>query len=142
MGCQLDLGILGYLCYFPVYCFWGLSGFGRNWLPYILNIYFGICRLHGGISFVLNLGLYPYWNFPLDSTPAPLFTSPKDALAECKFPLHHPWRFWQFLFLPPGVFITGNVKKKTYRSRYTSYGFGDCRGGRRSSYDSDIERHR
>ena len=32
--------------------------------------------------FVLNIALYPYWNFPLDSTPLfYFFTSPADAFA-------------------------------------------------------------
>ena len=143
-GLSLDLGMAGYLSVIP-----GLlllvSIWIRKKLVYpILNIYFGIVAFMGAFLFVLNLGLYPYWNFPLDSTPLfYFFTSPKDALASVSF-LYIILAFLAILISAIGVWfiLRVTIKKKTYRSRYTSYGFGDCRGGRRSSYDSDIERHR
>lgn len=143
-GLSLDLGMAGYLSVIP-----GLlllvSIWIRKKLVYpILNIYFGIVAFMGAFLFALNLGLYPYWNFPLDSTPLfYFFTSPKDALASVSF-LYIILAFSAILIPAIGVWfiLRVTIKKKTYRSRYTSYGFGDCRGGHRSSYDSDIERHR
>lgn len=63
-GLSLDLGMAGYLSVIP-----GLSLLVSIWirkkLVYpILNIYFGIVAFMGAFLFVLNLGLYPYWNFP------------------------------------------------------------------------------
>ena len=143
-GLSLDLGMAGYLSVIP-----GLLLLASIWirkkLVYpILNIYYGIVAFLGAFLFVLNLGLYPYWNFPLDSTPLfYFFTSPKDAIASVSF-------FYIFLaFLAVLVSAIGvwfilrvTIRKKPYHSRYMSYGTGSYRGGRRSLYDSDIERHR
>ena len=143
-GLSLDLGMAGYLSVIP-----GLLLLASIWirkkLVYpILNIYYGIVAFLGAFFFVLNLGLYPYWNFPLDSTPLfYFFTSPKDAIASVSF-------FYIFLaFLAVLVSAIGvwfilrvTIRKKPYHSRYMSYGTGSYRGGRRSLYDSDIERHR
>jgi len=81
-GLSLDISTAGYLCVIP--CLILLVGiwFNNKYVRHLLNGYFWIAATLIGASFVLNLALYPYWNFPLDSTPLfYFFSSPADAFA-------------------------------------------------------------
>lgn len=81
-GLTLDLSMAAYLTVIP-----GLLLIAAIWMRKeivrpVLNFYFGFISLFISICFVLNAALYPYWNFPLDSTPIfYFFTSPADAFA-------------------------------------------------------------
>lgn len=142
-GLSLDLAMAGYLSAIPGFLLIAAIWLRKELVRPVLNFYYALAALLVSFTFVLNLGLYPYWSFPLDSTPVFYFlSSPSDALASVSF-----WQIlgglliialltiacWFALRMPAG--------KKRSRSRYSNYGFGDFGGGRRSSYDG-IERHR
>lgn len=142
-GLSLDLAMAGYLSVIPGLLFLVSIWLRRGLIRPILNVYFALASFAGAFFFVLNLGLYPYWNFPLDSTPVfYFFTSPSDALASVSI-LYVVLMLVVVVALSVGVWFLLRVpgNKKRHRSRYNSYGFGDFGGGRRSAYD-EIERHR
>ena len=143
-GLSLDLAMAGYLTVFPGLLLITMLWFHKKLIRPILNTYFLIASILGSFTLVLNIGLYPYWGFPLDSTPIfYFFTSPTDAMASISM-------LQVFLFLLAiaatsiiGWFILRIPKvKKQYRSRYSNYGFGDFGSGRRFAYQDDFERHR
>ncbi|MCR5130392.1 MAG: LTA synthase family protein [Prevotella sp.] len=81
-GLQLDMSMAGYLVSLPLLLvlvsvwkpFRALRGIARFWLAA------SACLV--AFSFLLNIILYEYWGFPLDSTPLfYFFSSPKDAFA-------------------------------------------------------------
>lgn len=141
-GLPLDLSMAGYLSVIP-----GLLSFAVVWLKRdlvkpIMNIYFIIASLFITCSFVLNASLYPYWKYPLDSTPLfYFFTSPADAIASVSI--------WQvipsiviLIVLTIGVWFTLRMRgeKRRCYSRY-SYGYGGFGSGKRNRFD-DFDRHR
>ena len=107
-----------------------------------MNIYFIIASLFITCSFVLNASLYPYWKYPLDSTPLfYFFTSPADAIASVSI--------WQVILsivilivLTIGVWFTLRMRgeKRQQYSRY-AYGYGGLGSGKRNRFD-DFDRHR
>ena len=141
-GLPLDLSMAGYLSVIP-----GLLSIAVVWLKRelvkpIMNIYFIIASLFITCSFLLNASLYPYWKYPLDSTPLfYFFTSPADAIASVSI--------WQVIFsivilivLTIGVWFTLRMRgeKRQQYSRY-SYGYGGFGSGKRKRFD-DFDRHR
>lgn len=141
-GLPLDLSMAGYLSVIP-----GLLSIAVVWLKRelvkpIMNIYFIIASLFITCSFLLNASLYPYWKYPLDSTPLfYFFTSPADAIASVSI--------WQVILsivilivLTIGVWFTLRMRgeKRQQYSRY-SYGYGGFGSGRRNRFD-DFDRHR
>lgn len=143
-GLTLDLAMAGYFSILPGILLLVSLWIRKELVRPVLNAYFGIAAFLGAFILVLNLGLYPYWGFPLDSMPIYYFlSSPTDALASVSF-------LYVLLMLLIIVLSTVAVwfllrmpsdDKRRYRSRYSNYGFGDFGGGRRS-YPSDMERHR
>lgn len=107
-----------------------------------MNIYFIIASLFITCSFVLNASLYPYWKYPLDSTPLfYFFTSPADAIASVSI--------WQVILsviiliaLTVGVWCTLRMRDEK-RQRYSRYGYryGGFGSGKRNRFD-DFDRHR
>ena len=107
-----------------------------------MNIYFIIASLFITCSFLLNASLYPYWKYPLDSTPLfYFFTSPADAIASVSI--------WQVILsivilivLTIGVWFTLRMRgeKRQQYSRY-AYGYGGFGSGKRNRFD-DFDRHR
>ena len=85
-GLLLDFSFAGYLTIIP-----GLLTIASIWivkpiLQKLYLIYYALAALFISCIFVLDLGLYEYWGFRLDSTPLfYFFTSPKDALASAGF---------------------------------------------------------
>lgn len=81
-GLMLDLAIAGYITLLP-----GLMLLASVWIRKelvrpVFNAYFWIISFGISICFTLNATLYPYWKFPLDSTPFSYFSSsPADAFA-------------------------------------------------------------
>ena len=79
----LDLSLAAYLTAIPMLLAltdqWMVS---RPWRRFVALGYYAFASLPVAIAFVVNMGLYSFWKFPLDATPIfYFFSSPKDALA-------------------------------------------------------------
>lgn len=141
-GLPLDLSMAGYLSVIPGFLSIAVVWLKRELVKPIMNIYFIIASLFITCSFVLNASLYPYWKYPLDSTPLfYFFTSPADAIASVSI--------WQVILsivilivLTIGVWFTLRMRgeKRQQYSRY-SYGYGGFGSGKRNRFD-DFDRHR
>ena len=141
-GLPLDLSMAGYLSVIPGFLSIAVVWLKRDLVIPIMNIYFIIASLFITCSFLLNASLYPYWKYPLDSTPLfYFFTSPADAIASVSI--------WQVILsivilivLTIGVWFTLRMrgKKRQQYSRY-SYGYGGFGSGKRKRFD-DFDRHR
>lgn len=141
-GLPLDLSMAGYLSVIPGFLSIAVVWLKRDLVKPIMNIYFIIASLFITCSFVLNASLYPYWKYPLDSTPLfYFFTSPADAIASVSI--------WQVILsivilivLTVGVWFTLRMRgeKRQQYSRY-SYGYGGFGCGKRNRFD-DFDRHR
>lgn len=84
-GFQLDASMAGYLAVIP-----GLLLIVSVWVKQlyvkpIVRFYYIIVSLLISIDFVVDLVLYRYWGFRLDSTPLFYLKSPKDALASANW---------------------------------------------------------
>ncbi len=80
-GLPLDLSVAAYFTAFP-----GLLLIAQLWFTRMSRwpwrIYFALAASIYAVTFLLNLVLYRYWGFPLDTTPFYYFlSSPADALA-------------------------------------------------------------
>ncbi len=141
-GLPLDLSMAGYLSVIPGFLSIAVVWLKRDLVKTIMNIYFIIASLFITCSFLLNASLYPYWKYPLDSTPLfYFFTSPADAIASVSI--------WQVILsivilivLTIGVWFTLRMRgeKRQQYSRY-SYGYGGFGSGKRNRFD-DFDRHR
>lgn len=141
-GLPLDLSMAGYLSVIPGFLSIAVVWLKRDLVKPIMNIYFIIASLFITCSFLLNASLYPYWKYPLDSTPLfYFFTSPADAIASISI--------WQVILsivilivLTIGVWFTLRMRgeKRRCYSRY-SYGYGGFGSGKRNRFD-DFDRHR
>lgn len=143
-GLSLDLAMAGYFTVIPGILFIAMLWFRKELVRPLLNTYFFIASFLGSLALVLNMALYPYWGFPLDSTPIfYFFTSPSDAMASISV-LH----VFLLLLAVAAASLSGwfilrmPSAKKQYRSRYSNYGFGDFGGGHRSAYYDGLDRHR
>lgn len=141
-GLPLDLSMAGYLSVIPGLLSIAVVWLKRDLVKPIMNIYFIIASLFITCSFLLNTSLYPYWKYPLDSTPLfYFFTSPADAIASVSI--------WQVILsivilivLTIGVWFTLRMRgeKRQQYSRY-AYGYGGFGSGKRNRFD-DFDRHR
>lgn len=141
-GLPLDLSMAGYLSVIPGFLSIAVVWLKRELVKPIMNIYFIIASLFITCSFLLNASLYPYWKYPLDSTPLfYFFTSPADAIASVSI--------WQVILsivilivLTIGVWFTLRMRgeKRQQYSRY-AYGYGGIGSGKRNRFD-DFDRHR
>lgn len=141
-GLPLDLSMAGYLSVIPGLLSIAVVWLKRDLVKPIMNIYFIIASLFITCSFLLNASLYPYWKYPLDSTPLfYFFTSPADAIASVSI--------WQVILsivilivLTVGVWFTLRMRgeKRQQYSRY-GYGYGGFGSGKRNRFD-DFDRHR
>lgn len=141
-GLPLDLSMAGYLSVIPGFLSIAVVWLKRDLVKPIMNIYFIIASLFITCSFLLNASLYPYWKYPLDSTPLfYFFTSPADAIASISI--------WQVILsivilivLTIGVWFTLRMRgeKRQQYSRY-AYGYGGIGSGKRNRFD-DFDRHR
>lgn len=141
-GLPLDLSMAGYLSVIPGFLSIAVVWLKRDLVKPIMNIYFIIASLFITCSFLLNASLYPYWKYPLDSTPLfYFFTSPADAIASVSI--------WQVILsivilivLTIGVWFTLRMRgeKRQQYSRY-AYGYGGIGSGKRNRFD-DFDRHR
>lgn len=141
-GLPLDLSMAGYLSVIPGFLSIAVVWLKRDLVKPIMNIYFIIASLFITCSFLLNASLYPYWKYPLDSTPLfYFFTSPADAIASVSI--------WQVILsivilivLTIGVWFTLRMRGEK-RQQYSRYGYGyeGFRRGKRNRFD-DFDRHR
>lgn len=81
-GISLDMSMAGYFlllpCLLSIFSVW----FSGKIMLWIWRIVIAFLSLIFSLSFCLNLALYPYWKFPLDTTPFFYFiSSPSDAFA-------------------------------------------------------------
>ena len=141
-GLPLDLSMAGYLSVIPGIMSIAAVWFKKDLIRPIMNVYFVIASLIITCSFLVNASLYPYWKYPLDSTPLFYFlTSPADAIASVSI-----WQvvltllIWIVLTVAIWFLIRMRGEKRSYHSRYSNYGFGEFGGGRRGY--SDFDRHR
>ncbi len=85
-GLPLDLAMAGYLSALPGLLLLAAVWIREDFVRPVLNGYYALIALAIAFCFTLNAALYPFWNFPLDTTPFYyFFTSPKDALASVSF---------------------------------------------------------
>lgn len=141
-GLPLDLSMAGYLSVIPGFLSIAVVWLKRDLVKPIMNIYFIIASLFITCSFLLNASLYPYWKYPLDSTPLfYFFTSPADAIASISI--------WQVILsivilivLTIGVWFTLRMRGEK-RQQYSRYGYGyeGLGRGKRNRFD-DFDRHR
>lgn len=141
-GLPLDLSMAGYLSVIPGLLSIAVVWLKRDLVKPIMNIYFIIASLFITCSFLLNASLYPYWKYPLDSTPLfYFFTSPADAIASVSI--------WQVILsivilivLTIGVWFTLRMRGEK-RQQYSRYGYGyeGLGRGKRNRFD-DFDRHR
>lgn len=81
-GLKLDVSVAGYLTLFTwITVFVSLWTGGAKWLLIVNRTYFIVISFVLSLTFVGNALLYPYWGFPLDSTPLFYLRNPGDALA-------------------------------------------------------------
>jgi phosphoglycerol transferase MdoB-like AlkP superfamily enzyme len=81
-GLPLDLSIAGYLTVVPGLLLAASVWLRRGALRMVFRVYFALVALLLSVIFTLNIALYSYWGFPLDTTPFfYFFTSPADAVA-------------------------------------------------------------
>ena len=139
-GLTLDLSIAGYLTAIPALLLIASIWLREEIIKPVLNVYFVIAATIISLCFTLNIALYPYWSFPLDSTPLfYFFTSPKDALASISI--------WQTILgllgialctvVIWGIFRLSCLPTQRKRSRYTYYNRYS-----RSSWSDGIDKHR
>ena len=141
-GLPLDLSMAGYLSVIPGFLSIAVVWLKRDLVKPIMNIYFIIASLFITCSFLLNASLYPFWKYPLDSTPLfYFFTSPADAIASVSI--------WQVILsivilivLTIGVWFTLRMRGEK-RQQYSRYGYGyeGLGRGKRNRFD-DFDRHR
>lgn len=141
-GLPLDLSMAGYLSVIPGFLSIAVVWLKRELVKPIMNIYFIIASLFITCSFLLNASLYPYWKYPLDSTPLfYFFTSPADAIASVSI--------WQVILsivilivLTIGVWFTLRMRGEK-RQQYSRYGYGyeGFGRGKRNRFD-DFDRYR
>jgi len=139
-GLTLDLSIAGYLTAIPALLLIASIWLREEIIKPVLNVFFVIAATIISLCFTLNIALYPYWSFPLDSTPLfYFFTSPKDALASISI--------WQTILgllgialctvIIWGIFRLSCLPTQRKRSRYTYYNRYS-----RSSWSDGIDKHR
>lgn len=81
-GLPLDLSLAGYLTAIPGFLIMASAWTNSVRLRYIRQVYFGLIAFVMSTIFVVDIGLYGFWDFRLDATPVfYFFSSPKDAMA-------------------------------------------------------------
>ena len=81
-GLPLDLSVAGYLTALPALLLAASAWSWGRWLTWALRVWFGVVSLLLSVVFILDLVLYEYWGFRLDTTPFfYFFSSPGDTLA-------------------------------------------------------------
>ncbi len=81
-GLMLDLAVAGYMTLIPGLLLIASLWFRKELVRPVLNVYYALVAFGISLCFILNAVLYPFWKFPLDTTPFSYFSSsPADAFA-------------------------------------------------------------
>ncbi len=80
-GLKLDCTVAGYLTVLPLVLTLVSVWLPGTWLRRFMKWYFAVVASVIALAFTVDMSLYPYWGFPLDSTVLFYLQSPKDAAA-------------------------------------------------------------
>ena len=81
-GLPLDFSLAGYLTTVPALLLIVSIWIRHRWVDMLMRVWLALGAALVVLAFLVNLGLYEYWGFPLDSTPLfYFFSSPQDAFA-------------------------------------------------------------
>lgn len=81
-GLPLDFSLAGYLTTVPALLMIVRTWLHHHYVSVLMRVWLALSSALVVLAFLVNLGLYEYWGFPLDSTPLFYFlSSPKDAFA-------------------------------------------------------------
>ena len=81
-GLPLDFSSAGYLTTVPALLMIVRTWVHHRYVDMLMRVWLALSSALVVLAFLVNLGLYEYWGFPLDSTPLFYFlSSPKDAFA-------------------------------------------------------------
>ena len=81
-GLPLDFSLAGYLTTVPALLLIVSIWIRHRWVDMLMRVWLALGAALVVLAFLVNLGLYEYWGFPLDSTPLFYFlSSPRDAFA-------------------------------------------------------------
>ena len=85
-GLRLDIAIAGYLTMLPALLLIVTLWHNSRIVTGVWKGYMAVAAALTAVAYIVNIGLYGYWGFPLDSTPLLyLRTSPADAMASMTF---------------------------------------------------------
>ena len=85
-GLPLDLSLAGYLTAIPGFLLILSAWTNSSFLRHARQVYFGFIAILMACIFIVDMGLYDFWGFRLDTTPIfYFFSSPKDAMASVSF---------------------------------------------------------
>lgn len=140
-GLPLDLSLAGYFTIIPALLLIASFWMRKEIIRPVLNTYFLIAAVLMSFCFVLNIILYPYWSFPLDTTPFfYFFTSPSDALASASV-----WTDLLGVLAMVACTLIIWFALKMYgqkKRRYSRYSYSGGYGSYGSGYSRNIDRHR
>lgn len=80
-GLSLDFTVAGYLTVIPLLMTIASVWITGDWWKRVFNVYFIIVSIVISTVFVVNMALYPFWGYGLDSSIFFYLNSPKDAVA-------------------------------------------------------------
>lgn len=80
-GIKLDISVAGYITALPALVALVATFRARKWFTTLLKVYFVIISAVSAVAFTVNLGLYGYWGFPLDSSIMQFLATPREAAA-------------------------------------------------------------
>ena len=96
-GLPIDLSMAGYLMVIPVFFRLVSEWFNGDWYNLVKGLYYMIVSLFISIVFVVDIELYSFWGFRLDSTPLFYMRNTSEAMASISG--------WQMILVPVTVFI-------------------------------------
>ena len=132
-GLTLDLSMAGYLTCLPALLIIASIWTSTKILRQTMTIYNVVAATIVAIAFVVNIGLYAYWKFPLDATPVFYFlSSPKDAMASLT-----PWMTIEGLaaILIIAALISWISIKATLKTRFSAFGKANIKTEANSAWE-------
>ena len=88
-GLPMDMSVSAYLSALPAVAMIATPWWQPRWLSRVAKPYYAFISLVMALGCVANCALYPYWGFPLDTTPIFYITTSPTAAAASK-----PWWVW------------------------------------------------
>ena len=137
-GLSLDFSLAGYFTVIPGLLLLASIWIRKEVIRPVFNVYMGFAAFLASFCFVLNIALYPYWSFPLDTTPFfYFFTSPADALASTSI-----WQDLLGITCMFGCTIASWYLLKMYKEKRRSYSRYSQGYGGYGNYKRDFDKHR